>query len=129
VFSKDNISNLTKEDLTSFLYFKNKTITRPDFTKRDYMLQKIWSSYVLLLDENIPISERFTQSVNMVRFFGKAIATGILTIVYPNQYGVWNNTAEAELRKLGTWPVFERGESIGNKYQKLMQFSRQLRVD
>jgi len=84
---------------------------------------------VLLLDENIPISERFTQSVNMVRFFGKAIATGILTIVYPNQYGVWNNTAEAELRKLGTWPVFERGESIGNKYQKLMQFSRQLRVD
>lgn len=46
---------------------------------------------------------------------------------------VWNNTSEGCLKSLGLWPIFERGESMGNRYSKinqtLLQLSKELNTD
>ncbi len=55
--------------------------------------------------------------------FGKGIATGILTVAYPEQFGVWNNTSEAALRQVGLWPNLLKGEGIGGRYEKINNLS------
>lgn len=69
----------------------------------------------------------------MVTGFGKAIATGILTVVYPQEYGVWNNTSEAALRQVKLWPDWARGEGVGGRYERindlLLRLSSDLGID
>jgi len=63
----------------------------------------------------------------------RQLATSILIVAYPDRYGVWNNTSEAALRQVGLWPVFERGEGIGRRYEKinglLVRLSSDLEID
>lgn len=86
-----------------------------------------------LLDESKPIEERFTNAIGSVPGIGRAIITAVLQIVYPDKYGVWNNTSEAGLRVLNIWPKFEHGESVGRKYVKINEvlkaLSRELNID
>lgn len=73
----------------------------------------------VLLDEEQPIRERLPKALDRVAGLGKGIATAILTVAHPTQYGVWNNTSEAALRQLGLWPDFERGAAIGGRYAQI----------
>jgi hypothetical protein len=59
------------------------------------------------------------KALDTVDGIGKGIATAILTVAYPQRYGVWNNTSEGALRKSGLWPTSERGEGIGGQYEKI----------
>ena len=96
-------------------------------------MPKLREMLVELLDESIPIEKRFKDAVEAVPGIGKAIVTAILQIVFPEEYGVWNNTSEAGLRALKIWPKFDHGESIGSKYIKinkiLKELSKELEID
>jgi hypothetical protein len=66
---------------------------------------------------------------------GRAVATAILLVMYPEKYGVWNSTSEGGLKAVAVdlWPRFERGEGEGSRYVKLnaifAQLCQQLAVD
>lgn len=136
VFSPEHISSLTKDEFTSFLYFENNRhwsgLYRQGLGAAADM-EKLRQALAVLLDENTPIRQRFPEALGMVSGFGKAIATAILTVVYPEKYGVWNNTSEAALRQVNLWPNFERGEGVGGRYEKinalLVRLSSDLGID
>jgi hypothetical protein len=84
----------------------------------------------ILLDESKPIQERFPMALGMVGGLGKATATGILTVAYPDVYGVWNNTSEGALRKAGLWPHFlDKGEGVGARCTKINSLLTRLKSD
>lgn len=122
IFSPKHVLSLTKDEFTSFLYFENNRhwsgLHRQGLGAASDM-ERLRGSLAVLLDEDRPIRERFPEALGMVTGFGKAIATGILTVAYPEKYGVWNNTSEAALRQENLWPKLERGEGIGGRYEKI----------
>ncbi len=136
LFSPGHVASVTREEFTSFLYFENNrhwTGLHRQGLGAAVDIGKLRGSLAILLNENRPICERFAEALGMVSGFGKAIATGILTVAYPEKYGVWNNTSEAGLRQVGLWPNFDRGESIGGRYEKinalLVHLSSDLGID
>jgi hypothetical protein len=136
IFSLQHIPNLLKDEFTSFLYFENNRhwsgLYRQGLGAATDM-GVLRASLSILLDENAPLRDRFPQSLGMVSGFGRAIATAILTVAYPEKYGVWNNTSEAGLRQVGLWPNFERGEGLGGRYERLnnllLRLSSDLKID
>jgi hypothetical protein len=136
VFSSDRIADLTKEEFTSFLYLENNHhwsgLYRQGLGAAEDM-QQLRSALSVLLDEKQPVNVRFPVALEMVTGIGKGIATGILTVAYPEKYGVWNNTSEGALRQLGIWPKFDRGEGVGGRYKKinelLVGLCRDLSID
>src|SRR5207249_3184628 len=105
-----------KDEFISFLYFENNRhwsgLHRQGFRAAADM-GKLRQALGILLDEDRPIRDRFPEALGMVSGFGKASATGILMVAYPDKYGVWNNTSEAALRQVGLWPNLEKGEGSG----------------
>ncbi len=136
IFTSEHVPNLTKEEFTSFLYFENNHhwsgLYRRGLNAAED-IDGLREALAALLDENKPIHERFPEAINKVSGLGKAIASGILTVAYPDRYGVWNNTSEAALRQLGIWPDFDRGDGVGRRYQKindiLLRLSSDLGID
>jgi hypothetical protein len=132
IFSCDHIPTLSREEFSSFLYLENNHhwsgLYRKGLAATDDM-QKLRQALSLLLDEKKPIRDRFPEAIGAVAGMGKGIATAILTVAYPNQYGVWNNTSEAALRKLGLWPHLEKGEGVGGRYEKVNGLFRRLAAD
>ena len=122
IFSLEHISNLIKDEFTSFLYFENNRhwsgLYRQGLRAAED-ISLLRQCLTVLLDESKPIRDRFPAALGMVTGFGKAIATAILTVAYPDRYGVWNNTSEAALREVGLWPGFDRGEGVGGRYEKI----------
>ena len=122
VFSSNHIPNLTKDEFTSFLYFENNHhwsgLYRQGLGAASDM-KRLRQALGVLTDEDRAISERFPEALSMVTGLGKALATGILTVACPDKYGVWNNTSEAAIRKVGLWPSSERGEGVGKRYEKI----------
>lgn len=136
IFSSDHIPGLTKDEFTSFLYFENNRHWSGLYRKglgAASDLERLRKGLAILLDESRPIRERFPEALPIVSGFGKAIATGILTVAYPDKYGVWNNTSEAALRQVLLWPNLERGEGLGRRYEKinglLVRLSSDLGID
>lgn len=132
IFSANHVAEVTKEEFTSFLYIENNRhwsgLYRQGLGAAGDM-KTLRQALSVLLDESRPIRERFPEAIGMVRGFGKAIATGILTVAYPDKYGVWNNTSEAALRQMGLWPGVERGEGPGVRYEKVNALLTRLRKD
>lgn len=132
IFSPNHVADLSKEEFTSFLYMENNRhwsgLYRTGHGAAADM-NKLRQALGVLLDEDRPIRERFPEAIGMVRGFGKAIATGILTVAYPNKYGVWNNTSEAALRQLALWPSVARGDGPGVRYEKVNALLTRLRND
>jgi hypothetical protein len=132
IFSSEHIPSLTKEEFTSFLYSENNHhwngLYRKGLGAAEDM-NTLRQALALLLDENSPLQERFPKTLDRVTGLGKGIATAILTVAYPDKYGVWNNTSEAALRQLGLWPDFERGADIGKRYAKINDLLARLAAD
>jgi hypothetical protein len=124
IFSLDHIGKLTRDEYTPFLYLENNhhwsNLYRTGLRTANDM-PKLRKALALLLDEKKPIDKRFTESLAMIDGFGKGIATAVLTVAYPDRYGVWNNTSEAGLRQLGLWPELEKGLKPGAKYERVNQ--------
>jgi len=129
VFNPENIPNLTEEDFRSFLYFENNkhwTGLNRQAGRLTANMDALRQALAVLLDEEQPLAHRFDEALNRVRGLGKALASAILMVVYPDRYGVWNNTSESGLKILNIWPQFERGMSVGQKYVLLNDLFRSL---
>ena len=126
MFNPDNIEHLSAEDFYGFLHFKNnkhwgglyrggKQLTR--------VMEDVRSTLKVILDKDLPLAQRidhaYPKGKTRLNGMGKALLTAILTVVYPKSCSVWNTTSEAGLKKLNVWPDFERGETIGSKYDKI----------
>lgn len=132
VFSTEKLPQLTQEEFRSFLLFENnchwKGLHR-QWPKMCSDMQLLRDSLILLIDESKPIDERLDTVISKIKGMGRAVATGILLVVFPDKYGVWNNTSEGALKILNLWPEFNHGESFGKRYVKVNDILKQLSVD
>ena len=124
IFDPANLNNLTEEDFRSFLYFENNRHWTSLYRQGGRLtanMDALRHALALLLDETQPLARRFDGALNSITGLGKALASAILLVVYPDRYGVWNNTSESGLKILDIWPRFERGTSTGQKYDQINQ--------
>jgi len=120
VFSPENVNLLSEEVFRSFLLFENNRHWTGLHRQAKLLTQDMETTrkaIALLVDESLLLAERFDRAIGMVKGFGRALGTAILTVVYPEKYGVWNNTSEAALIRLELWPKFDHGMTIGQRYQ------------
>jgi len=136
IFRPEHIPELTEQDFSPLLYFEfnhHWSGLHRHLPKIRANMPKLRKTLEELLDESKPIDKRFNKAIDAVPGMGKAIVTAILQIVFPDKYGVWNNTSEGGLRILNIWPKFEHGESSGSKYIKindvLKELSKELKID
>jgi len=137
IFLEDNLPNLTEEKYREFLnpddnnHWSN--IYRHVKKTTKYM-PKLREALLKLIDEKTPIEKRFDDVVNPmgtyhVPGFGRAQATAILMIVFPEQYGVWNQISEDCLKDWDMWPELIQGESKGNQYRRINDSLKRLAKD
>lgn len=126
VFKAQNLPKLTKEEFQSFLLFKNNNHWIGLHRKGPEIcsdMKRLRTALAVLVDESRPIQIRLDElqpgGRAAVSGMGKAILTSILLVMYPDHYGVWNNTSQGAMEILGLWPRFERGESLGRRYAKV----------
>src|SRR5208283_3035879 len=86
-------------------------------------MEKLKKALSILLDESIGIRERLEQlfpknKSSYIKGLGRAIATPILMMVYPDKYGVLNKKSEAGLDKFGLLPDY-KNESFADKHIKV----------
>jgi hypothetical protein len=134
IFSKEHLPYLTKEKYREFLLQDNNehwsNIDR-HVTKTTKDMPKLREALLKLIYEKTPIEKRFDDVVNPmgtyhVHGLGKAQATAILMIVFPEQYGVWNQISQDCLKDWGRWPKYRLGESKGNQYRRINGLLKQL---
>ena len=117
LFKPKNINNLTTEDFKSFLLFKNNHHWSGIFRTENLVtidMARLREAIRILLDESQPLEKRLDvlfppNKPNYIKGMGKAIATPILLVVYPDKYGVWNEPSQKGLKQLGLLPEFGRG--------------------
>ena len=127
LFNPNNINNLTAEDFKSFLLFKNNRHWSGIFRTVNLVtsdLARLREALTILLDESQPLARRLDvlfppNKPNYIKGMGKAIATPILLVVYPDKYGVWNEPSQQGLKRLNLLPQFGRGASFADKYLKI----------
>ena len=136
VFSGENAATITADEFRSFLLLENNrhwTGLHRQGPRMTQNMKKLRAALVTLADESQAIDKRLDAAVSSINGMGKNVATGILTIIEPDKYGVWNNRSEAGLKKLGIWPTFKRGDSFGSRYVQvngiLNEIASQIRAD
>lgn len=144
IFNSENIKNLTKDDFLSFLLIKNNhhwdslhRVGKP-MTEDMGLLREALG---ILLDERRGVRERLNElrperywgKNSMVSHLGMPVLTAILTVSYPDKYGVWNNTSDAGLREVKLWkkewetlPAGDSYVEMNDIYHELCQY---LQVD
>lgn len=136
VFSSGTLSNLTSEELKTFLdLYDTKHGTGVPGAKRSFLsniagIQKILQ---ILLDESLHIDDRFQiiekkAEEEEIEGLGKGILTTILHVAYPDRYGVWDGTSEDGLKRLKVWPTFQQKATEGEKYAVINEILRYLSV-
>ena len=136
VLAPKNLDSLSAEDFKSFLQYKNNRhwtgLNRLGWKACENM-DSLQRALHALLDESQPVANRLDHALAAVPGMGRALATAILLVVYPDRYGVWNGTSEAGMKTLGVWPTVERGTSAGRRYEAmnalLLRFANDLNID
>jgi endonuclease NucS-like protein len=131
VFCPDHAQELSEEEFRSFLLFENNrhwTGLHRQGSRMCSDMDRLRKALGILLDEKQPVNGRLDSAIEMVTGMGKNVATAILLVLRPDQYGVWNNRSEANMKRLGIWPSFERGEPFGQRYEKVNAVLQQLRT-
>ena len=119
-FAPENLSALKDDEYRAFLRFHVNRhwsgIHRYGLRTTDDM-EALRRALGVLLDESRLLAERYDRATGgMVKGLGRAVATPILHVVYPERYGVWNTKSEAGLSALGLYPTFGRGATAGQQY-------------
>ncbi|WP_051214105.1 hypothetical protein [Maritalea myrionectae] len=129
-------TSLSRDDYLSFLNFKHNyhwtnLVRRGGAAATD--MESLRHGLIILLDEAVPLSERFDAANSQIKGVGKAILSAILLVAYPDRYGVWNSTSESKLKEWQAWPEFPRGSSQGERFKivndVLLEISRELDID
>ncbi|MFC1851835.1 hypothetical protein ACFL27_16715 [candidate division CSSED10-310 bacterium] len=130
IFSAEHIPSLTEEEFRSFLLPENNHHWSGLHRQGSRMcadMTKLRQALILLVNEDLPVSDRLDEATKTVFGMGKNIASAILLVTQPDRYGVWNNPSEANMKRLGIWPKFDRGELFGSRYVKVNQILLELR--
>ncbi|MBN1509227.1 MAG: DUF91 domain-containing protein [Sedimentisphaerales bacterium] len=141
VFASENLDGLTAEMFRSFLLFRNNKHWDSIHRQGGWMtadMAKLQEALKVLLDEGLDIKTRLNRlrpptGDPMIKGLGRAVITAILQVAYPDKYGVWNNTAESGMKRLGIWPDMPRGASFSERYvvlnRVLHEVAEQLGID
>jgi len=141
IFSIDNVKNINAEDFRSFLLFENNQHWSSLHRQGGLItsdMSRLREALELLVDENLPLDNRLNKlrpksGEPMVKGLGRSVITAILQVVYPDKYGVLNNTAEAGMRKVDLWPKLAGSVSFAQRYAAvnnvLLELSSQLNID
>ncbi len=124
LFHPDRVHQLTEDEFRGFLVFKNNkhwTNIQRQSGQLVADMQKLRSALSILLDESRAIEGRLDtlfphRQVPYIKGLGRAVATPILMLVYPDKYGVYNNTSEAGLKNMGRLPGIKDSESFTKRY-------------
>ncbi len=86
-----------------------------------------------LLDETIPIKERFKNVVDKdgkyhIEGVGRGLASAFLMDYNLDKYCLWNGKTEMGFRVLG-WNVYNSKDDTGTKYEKVLNALKKLRDD
>ena len=111
LFAREHIPELTGAEFYSFLLYENNqhwTGLNRHGPRITADMDRLRTALDLLLYGAEDITQRFTESVAMVTGMGRAVASALLLVAYPDRYGVWNSTSEAGLKRLRLWPDFDR---------------------
>lgn len=130
VFSPEHVAEITADEFRSFLLLENNhhwSGLHRQGTRMCADMDKLREALAILCDETQSVADRLDQGPEMVPGMGKNVASAILLVTHPDRYGVWNNRSEANMKRLGIWPNFDRGESFGSRYVKVNQVLLQLR--
>lgn len=126
-FHLENINRLTKDDFVDFFRFKNnnhwKYISRHVNTVTNNM-NKLKLAIKHLLDENLPMVDRYNDVIANngkmhITQFGRAKATPILFLAYPESYCVYNDIVEKAMKRLDIFPEISVKDTEGEIYQKI----------
>ncbi len=130
VFSPEHVTKITDDEFRDFLKFKNNRHWTGLSRQGPHMcadMDMLREALAILADETLSVADRLDQGPAMVKGMGKNVASAILLITHPDRYGVWNNRSEENMKQLGLWPNFDRGESFGSRYVKVNQILLKLR--
>ena len=130
VFAPSHVTEITEDEFRSFLLLENNHHWSGLHRQGPRMcadMDRLRGALAILVDESQPVADRLDRAIEMVSGMGKNVASAILLVTQPERYGVWNNRSEANMRRLGIWPKFDRGESFGSRYVKVNQILLQLR--
>lgn len=130
VFAEEHLPELTEEEFRSFLVMDNNhhwTGLHRQGSRMCQDMPKLRDALQDLLYGEAPIDRRLDRAIERIYGMGKAIATAVLLIAYPDRYGVWNRISEGGMQRLGIWPDFERGTTAGQKYARINQILLRLR--
>ncbi|MEW4570101.1 endonuclease NucS domain-containing protein [Tautonia sp. JC769] len=126
VFSPENVTGLDEETFRGFLLYKNNrhwtSLHRLGGMLTDDM-PRLREALALLVDEEMPLQTRLERlrpqgGAPMVKGLSRSVITAILQVVYPDKYGVWNNTSRAGLIRVGLWPELPRA-SFAERYEAI----------
>lgn len=141
IFAPRNLPQLTAEEFKSFLLFQNNKHWNGLHQNSEHVTQDMSAlrgALTIMVNKSRPIAERLDrlQPMNgnaMVPYFDVAAITAILQVMYPNDYGVWNDSSMTALTQLRIWPQFDQDISFGTRYQTvndiLLQLSQALEID
>jgi hypothetical protein len=135
LFSPDNIENLQKLDVEDFLNWRGRWSGLYRQKGRIVSdMDRLKEALIKLLDEKRDIKDRLDELIpqgkpNYIKGLGRAVLTAILHLVYPDKYGVYNQTSEDGLKELGRMPKFDWGENFGSRYVKVNRALLQLSQD
>ena len=130
VFAVDHVSAITEDEFRSFLLLENNHHWSGLHRQGSRMcadMAQLRKALATIVDEVQSVADRLDKATGMVSGMGKNVASAILLVTKPDQYGVWNNRSEANMKRLGIWLRFDRGESFGSRYVKVNQILLQLR--
>jgi len=131
-FAAANVKRLTPEEFKSFVYFENNQhwtgLNRLGW-KACKDMAGLRRALRTLQDESRPVGRRLDEVIPAVPGMGRALATALLLVMFPDKYGVWNNNIESALKALGAWPELEWGLSEGDRYERINAVLLQLTED
>ncbi len=124
VFSLKHVPEITEDEFRSFLKIENNKHWSGLHRQGSRVcadMDRLRDALAILVDEKRPLTDRLDKAIAMVSGMGKNMASAILLVTQPDRYGVWNNRSEANMKRLGIWPKFDRGEPFGSRYVKVNQ--------
>jgi len=127
IFQQDHIPKLTEDEIRPFFYIENNRHWSGLYRQVNRVcsdMPQLRKVLLTLTDEARAIEDRLDEIDGAILGMGKAIITAILTVTFPAKYGVWNNTSEGSMLKLGIFPEFERGASFGRRYGQISDILR-----
>lgn len=131
IFKPVHLPQLTAEEFLPFLYFEHNHHWTGLYRQGSRLcsdMPRLRQGLAKLLDESRPIETRLDELDRSfkIKGLGKGIMTAILTVAYPDKYGVWNNVSEGTMGMIALWPEFERGESFGARYNRVNAVLREV---